>query len=116
MTVHEAIKNVRVERGLSVNDLAEKMGVSSSAIWRYENTDCRLSKKKLEKIAACLNTELKNLVSNDPQNRYMVADQLVENVLTPEESAMVHWYRNLPISTQAEFAKMWMWQNVGCAV
>ncbi|SCJ86906.1 anaerobic benzoate catabolism transcriptional regulator [uncultured Eubacterium sp.] len=57
MTIGERIKNRRIEAGLSVEDLASKLGKNRATIYRYENGDIgNLPISILEPIAKVLCT------------------------------------------------------------
>lgn len=44
------IKSARIQRGLTVNDLAEVVGVSSQTIWRWEAGKSQPSYDQLDRI------------------------------------------------------------------
>jgi len=57
MKVNERIKNRRVELGLSVDQLAEKLGINRATIYRYESEDIsKLPASILQPLAAALRT------------------------------------------------------------
>ena len=57
MTIGERIKNRRIEIGLSVEDLASKLGKNRATVYRYENGDIgNLPISILEPIAKVLCT------------------------------------------------------------
>lgn len=57
MTIGERIKNRRIEIGLSVEDLASKLGKNRATVYRYENGDIgNLPISVLEPIAKVLCT------------------------------------------------------------
>ena len=63
MTTGERIKARRKEIGLSADKLAERIGVSRSTIFRYENGDIeKMPMNTLVPIAAALNTSVEYLM------------------------------------------------------
>ncbi|WP_020597507.1 helix-turn-helix domain-containing protein [Spirosoma panaciterrae] len=49
--VGQLIREARKAKGLTQKELGEKMGISESAVNRYENGSANLSLKTVEKIA-----------------------------------------------------------------
>ena len=69
MNTVERIKQLRKEKGLSAEYIAEMIGVSPSTIYRYENNDIASMKiDKLKMIADLLGTSASDLLgwSDDP--------------------------------------------------
>lgn len=63
MTVGERIRARRKELGMSADTLAEKLGVSRSTVFRYENGDIeKLPADALEPIAGILHTSVAELM------------------------------------------------------
>lgn len=62
---HEVLKGLRMERGFSQKELAEKLGVSSSMISRYEAGDRNPSMKTLEKMSTIFKVEVSYLCGSD---------------------------------------------------
>ena len=57
MSVSERIKARRLEEGLSVDEVADKLGVSRATIYRYESAEiANMGIDKLEPLAKALNT------------------------------------------------------------
>ena len=54
MKIGERIKEIRKSRGLSVEEVAEKIDVSVSTLYRYENSS--ISKVPIDVIEACIPT------------------------------------------------------------
>ena len=50
MTINEKIKNRRLELGLSLEDVAQKLGVAKSTVYRYETEE--IKNMGADKIAA----------------------------------------------------------------
>ena len=55
-TVSERIKELRLELGITQKELGEKIGVEKSTINKYELGKIAIPYKKIEKIAAALET------------------------------------------------------------
>lgn len=79
MTIGELIRKLREDRGLSLNMLAIKAGVSSATISYIENGRNRPSFPTLEKIAKALNADLDSMVAlmkEVPDEKYQKRDML----------------------------------------
>ena len=68
MELNEKIKKYRKEAGLSQEDLASKIYVSRTLITKYESGSAFPTQENLEKIAAALNVEVEDLLSNEEKN------------------------------------------------
>lgn len=64
MTLYDNIKKYAKLRGLSLQDVAEKAGLSKNMIYQY-NRNKKPSLETLDKIAAVLSTTSKELLGND---------------------------------------------------
>lgn len=53
--VNERIKEIRLENGLSQNDLANVLGISQRVYWRYEQKGYKVSPRVLKEIATFYN-------------------------------------------------------------
>ena len=51
----ERLKSARIYRGLTVSELADKIGISKQAISQYEKSDSTPEFKKMVAITNCLN-------------------------------------------------------------
>lgn len=57
MSIGERIKRIRKEQGLSIDDVAEKLGKNRTTVYRYENGDIEnLPLGVLDPLASALNT------------------------------------------------------------
>ena len=78
MKVNERIKNRRVELGLSVDQLAEKLGINRATIYRYESEDIsKLPATILQPLAAALRTT----------PHYLMGWEEAETLNTPADKA-----------------------------
>lgn len=68
MELNEKIRKYRKEAGLSQEDLAGKIYVSRTLITKYESGSAFPTQENLEKIAAALNVEVEDLLSNEEKN------------------------------------------------
>lgn len=60
------INELREQKEITVEDLAEKVGISVSYLWRLANSDRNLSVKNLNKIAAALGVRPKDVLPDGP--------------------------------------------------
>lgn len=56
--VNERIKAIRLENGLSQNDLANVLDISQKEYWRYEQSGCAVNPRRLKTIATFYNVSL----------------------------------------------------------
>ena len=68
MELNEKIKKYRKEKGLSQEDLANKIFVSRTLITKYESGSAFPTQENLEKIADALEIEVKDLLSDEEKN------------------------------------------------
>ena len=89
MTIYERIKNRRKQLGISVDDVADALGVSRATIYRYESAEIeKVPASIIDKLAAVLQTTPAYLMTwtDDPSMRYyeddntaMMAQRLFED-------------------------------------
>ena len=65
MLLHEKLSVFRNFRGLTQEEMAEKLNMSLSGYAKIERGETRLQTNKLEKIVAALEIELKDFISFD---------------------------------------------------
>lgn len=65
MNVGDKIKDLRLKRELTQEQLAKDCGLSKNAIWNYENNKRSPSIDILKKIAKALDTNVYNLIDNN---------------------------------------------------
>lgn len=83
----ENIKKYRLNSGLSIKDLSEKSGVSSSTISQIETGKRKsLRSESLEKVAKALNLNVNELLSID-EGSYEVSDldEAIQFILSDDE-------------------------------
>lgn len=66
MTTYDNIKRFAKSKGISLQELAEKVGLSRNMIYQYKNVNPKL--ETLKKIAAVLGVDTSELVDNDQTN------------------------------------------------
>lgn len=104
MTTGERIKHRRKDLGLSADYLAEKLGVSRSTIFRYENGDIeKLPADALEPIAFYLHTSAAYLMGweDDAEKQPRRAVELSKN-----EKKILDMFRQFPDSDQEMILQM----------
>ena len=76
MTVGERIKNIREAKGLSQEELAQKMGLKGkSSVCKIERAGDNISTMSIKRYAKALNTSVARLMGwadNDDTNDYLV--------------------------------------------
>ena len=66
MTTYDNIKRFAKSKGISIQELAEKVGLSRNMIYQYKNVNPKL--ETLKKIAAVLGVDTSELVDDDQTN------------------------------------------------
>lgn len=64
------LRQLREDRGLSMKDFAEKLGISKNSVFRYEHNLQDPSVARVKKMATILHTSLDYLLGFD--NTYMI--------------------------------------------
>ena len=96
MTVGERIKNRREEIGMTVDELAEKLGKNRATIYRYERGDIeKLPIEILEPISRALGVSPGCLMGWEE-----MPETKNELVLTPDERHLVELFRQLTAKEQ----------------
>ena len=90
MTTGKRIKARRKELGISADQLAEKIGVNRSTIFRYENGDIeKLPLTHLEPIAVALSTTVENLMGWEKTPEQEELEEYLEQLKTRPEMRML---------------------------
>lgn len=66
MTTYDNIKRFAKSKGISLQELAEKVGLSRNMIYQYKNVNPKL--ETLKKIAAVLGVDTSELIDDDQTN------------------------------------------------
>ena len=85
MTIGERIKKIRIEKGMTQKELAEKCGMFDSALRRIENGKQNPKKETVEKVAHALNLPVAALL-------YDTTDEILKdmiNYLVKEDGILV---------------------------
>jgi transcriptional regulator with XRE-family HTH domain len=61
----QTLKNLRAERGLTLDDLAARAGISKAGLWKIENGKSVPNLRTLEKLARAFSVEVEDLVGKD---------------------------------------------------
>lgn len=69
MTIGEKIRKVRTDKGLTQKQLADRMSVTQSHVWQYENGLVKPSDKQVKKFADALGVSVKELLSVEENNK-----------------------------------------------
>ena len=78
MTVGERIREKRRDRGMSMAELGEILGISAAAVSRYELGQRHIKLEMLKKIAVALNVPIQELFDDDISFEREHADYLIE--------------------------------------
>lgn len=86
MTFGEILRSLRIERGITQDELATTVGVAKSTISMYESNQRRPGFEMMEAIADALNVDMNTLYGTSADANYFndpevaaIADQLKEN-------------------------------------
>jgi transcriptional regulator with XRE-family HTH domain len=98
------LKNLRIERGLSQQSLADKLGVSQQSIYKYENQITEPNIDMLKIIADFFDVSVDYLIG------YSSCAHKVEDVqeteLNNEELHLIQTYRSLPTTSRHIFQQL----------
>lgn len=87
------LKNMRLEKGLSQQKLADYIGISQQSVYKYENDISEPDITTLKKLADFFETSIDFLTDNT--NISKKYDNYVEESLNDEELDVVRLYRKL---------------------
>ena len=103
MNVGSIIKEARLSKGMTQEELAEKIGVKKSAVAKWENgrvSEIRRSNlKRLSDVLGVAPTKLLGDIEHDP---VAVAHELADIYLNPELRDMIAAYQSLSHDKQAQ--------------
>lgn len=81
MNVNERIKNRRIELGISVDELAEKLGINRATIYRYESEEIsKLPASILQPLATALQTTPYYLMGWEETKSLSPVGEIVESL------------------------------------
>lgn len=120
MSIGQRIRNSRLQQGLSIDDLAHRLGKNRTTIYRYENGDIEnLPLGILDSLADALNTtpaylmgwetkdnttsiKYENTISNDSVDITKWFDEIGGNMLNEEECQKVIEYAKFLLSLRED--------------
>jgi len=103
MYVGDLIKKVRTEKGLTQEELAEKVGVKKSAVAKWENGRVsEIKRSNLKNLADALGLNPTQLLGDIERDPIGVADELADIYLDPELRSMISDYKKLNQDKQAQ--------------
>ena len=83
------VKDLRKERGLTVEQLANQAGMSKSYLSEIESGKKQINARRLEALAAALHVQPTDLISDPDVSADLVAHLDVVRRLPPEDQAAV---------------------------
>ncbi len=70
MNIGEKIREIRKQRGLSVEEVAEKLNISVSTLYRYENSSIsKIPIEIIDKLCTVIGTTTKELIGNNTDGK-----------------------------------------------
>lgn len=75
------IREIRKEKGITQNELADKIGVKRAVISKYENGVISPSLNQIQKIADVLNVETVDLLSTDDKRNVSEIFELTKDAI-----------------------------------
>lgn len=93
----ERLRNLRISRNLTTQQLADKVAVSQSYISRFENNRAIPDVDLLDKILAALDSNLASFFENEEEVKSVQFLQLIETIktLTPEAQVKLNEFLQL---------------------
>lgn len=103
MYVGDLIKKARLAKGLTQDELAEKVGVKKSAVAKWENGRVsEIKRSNLKNLADALGLNPTQLLGDIERDPVGVADELADIYLDPGLRAMIADYKKLSIDKQEQ--------------
>lgn len=103
MNVGDLIKQARIEKGLTQEELGEKVGVKKSAVAKWENGRVsEIKRSNLKKLSDALGLNPNRLLGDIAQDPVGVAQEMADIYLDAELRSMIAKYRELSIDKQAQ--------------
>lgn len=103
MDVGAIIKKARLEKGLTQEELAEKVGVKKSAVAKWENGRVsEIKRSNLKNLSDVLGLNPNQLLGDIESDPVGVAHELADVYLDSNLRLMIAEYRSLSIDKQAQ--------------
>jgi len=103
MNVGELIKQARTEKGMTQEELADKVGVKKSAVAKWENGRVsEIKRSNLKNLSDALGLNPNQLLGDIERDPVGVAHELADIYLDPEIRKMISQYRRLSGDKQAQ--------------
>ena len=103
MDVGQLIRDARLEKGMTQEELGEKVGVQKSAVAKWENGRVsEIKRSNLKKLADALGLNPNLLLGDIEVNPVGVAHELADIYLDPELRLMIADYQKLSSDKKAQ--------------
>jgi len=103
LNVGELIKQARTEKGLTQEELADKVGVKKSAVAKWENGRVsEIKRSNLKKLSEALSINPNQLLGDIEHDPVGVAHELADFYLDSELRIMVTQYKQLSSDKRAQ--------------
>src|SRR5690606_23400593 len=104
--IHLRIKQLRMEKGLSQNEMAERLNKSQSAYNRLEHGETKIAIEELPKIAEALECKIEDLLAST-----VINNGQLNNVLAPNTTQNQYNQPELIQNMMERFVGMMQEQN-----
>lgn len=94
------IKELRLERGYSMEQLAQKIGIGKSSISQYESNQRTPSTDTQEALADLFNVDVDYLMGRTTIRRIDL-EEFITSKVSSQEIKIIKAYRNAPSTTKA---------------
>ncbi len=103
MNVGDLIRKTRTEKGLTQEELAERVGVKKSAVAKWENGRVsEIKRSNLKKLSDALGLNPNELLGDIERDPVGVANELADIYLDTGLRQMIAEYKKLSIDKQAQ--------------
>lgn len=103
MDVGSLIKQARLEKGLTQEELAEKVGVKKSAVAKWENGRVsEIKRSNLKKLSEALGLNPNRLLGEVDRDPVSAAAELADIILDVDIREMISEYQTLDIQKKAQ--------------
>lgn len=101
--IGDLIRKARTEKGMTQEELAEKVGVKKSAVAKWENGRVsEIKRSNLKKLADALGMNPNQLLGDIERDPVGVAHELADIYLDPALRSMIAEYQSLSDKKQAQ--------------